>query len=169
MNAKPFNILFLCTANSARSIMAEALMNHMSHGRFTAYSAGSSPKGSVIPEVLALLANLPYPVEVLRSKSWDEFARPEAPVMDFVFTVCDETAELACPTWPGNPMVGHWGVADPATFEGTPAQKAANYASILRQIRTRIELFLIRQQKESSDAQNVDHGNAANHENAVKW
>jgi arsenate reductase len=122
--------------------MAEALMNTLSHGRFTAYSAGSQPKGSVVPEVLALLANLPYPVEVLRSKSWEEFSTPEAPTMDFVFTVCDEVAQLTCPVWPGKPMIGHWGVADPVAFEGTPAQKAANYANVLRQIRTRIELFL---------------------------
>lgn len=137
-----FNILFLCTGNSARSIMAEALMNSKSRGRLRAYSAGSHPVGQVNPFALEKLEQLAYPVADLRSKSWDEFARPDAPPMDFVITVCDRAAGEMCPIWPGQPMTAHWGFADPAAVEGTDAKKRAAFDRVFREIGNRIGVFL---------------------------
>src|SRR5271156_1496415 len=121
MTGEPLNVLFLCTGNSARSIIAEAIMNREGRGRFRAYSAGSHPKGEVNPHTIDLLRNLHYPTEDFRSKSWDEFERPDAPRLDFVFTVCDEAAAEVCPIWPGQPMTAHWGVPDPAAIQGSQA------------------------------------------------
>jgi arsenate reductase len=139
---KPYNILVLCTGNSARSIMAEALFNTMGASRFQAYSAGSHPSGRVSPFAIELVRELGYPVENLRSKSWDEFAVPGAPQMDFVVTVCDNAAGEVCPLWPGQPITAHWGFPDPAAFIGTDDEKRAVFALTLRQIRTRVQLFL---------------------------
>jgi arsenate reductase (thioredoxin) len=136
-----FNTLFLCTGNSARSVMAEVLLNHWGQGRFRAFSAGSHPNGRVNPFTLELLARLGLPIEGLRSKSWDEFAAPGAPRMDFVFTVCDQAAGEICPIWPGQPITAHWGFADPAAFVGPDAQKAAMFADVFRQIERRIKIF----------------------------
>ena len=141
MSEKIFNVLFLCTGNSARSIMAECLMNRIGAGKFRAFSAGSYPRGFIEPAVLNLLEKTNYPTEGLRSKSWDEFAKPDAPKLDFVFTVCDNAAGEVCPTWPGQPMTAHWGVPDPATFEGTEAEKAAFCAEVFRMLNTRISIF----------------------------
>lgn len=122
MTARPYNVLFLCTGNSARSILAESLVNHWGAQKFRGFSAGSFPKGAVHPIALDLLAQLKLPIEGLRSKSWNEFAAPGAPALDFVFTVCDNAAGEICPIWPGQPMTAHWGVPDPAAVEGTQAQ-----------------------------------------------
>ena len=122
-----YNILFLCTGNSARSVLGEAIVNHLGEGRFKGFSAGSQPKGTVNPVALRLLQRLEYPTGSLRSKSWQEFARPGAPVMDFVFTVCDNAAGEACPVWPGRPMTAHWGIEDPAAVEGSDAEKEAAF------------------------------------------
>ena len=136
-----YNVLFLCTGNSARSVMAETLLNHWGKGLFQAYSAGSHPAGRLHPLTLDLLARLNFPVAALRSKSWDEFAAPAAPVMDFVFTVCDQAAGEVCPIWPGQPITAHWGFPDPASFSGTEAEKRAFFAEVFRQIESRIKAF----------------------------
>lgn len=137
-----YNVLFLCTGNSARSILAEALLNHWGKGKFRAYSAGSFPKGQVHPLSLELLKTMRLPVEGLRSKSWDEFAKPGAPKMDFVFTVCDQAAGEVCPVWPGNPMTAHWGIPDPAAVEGADGERLAAFRKASRALGTRIKLFL---------------------------
>ena len=135
------NVLFLCTGNSARSVMAEVLLNHWGKGRFRAFSAGSHPTGRVHPFTLDLLNGLKLPAAGLRSKSWDEFASPHAPVMDFVFTVCDQAAGEVCPIWPGQPITAHWGFPDPAAFVGPDVEKRALFADVFRQIENRIKLF----------------------------
>ena len=136
-----FNVLFLCTGNSARSILAESILRKEARGRFRAYSAGSHPKGGVNPFALKVLASLEYPTEGLRSKSWDEFATPGAPIMDFVFTVCDTAAAETCPVWPGQPMTAHWGIEDPAVVAGTDIQKEAAFVLAARYLRNRITIF----------------------------
>jgi arsenate reductase len=136
------NVLFLCTGNSARSIMAEAILNHKAAGRFTAYSAGSHPSGAPRPEALAQLASAGIPTAGLRSKSWDEFAAPNSPQMNFVFTVCDNAANEPCPFWPGHPMTAHWGIPDPAAATGTPDQIARAYRDAFTILDRRIGLFL---------------------------
>jgi arsenate reductase len=137
----PYNVLFLCTGNSARSILAEAILNKIGKGKFVGYSAGSHPKGTVNPHALALLERLGHPADGLRSKSWNEFAAGGAPALDFVFTVCDNAANEVCPVWPGQPMTAHWGVPDPATREGTDAEVAAAFRDAYHQLHRRIELF----------------------------
>ena len=139
---RTYNVLFLCTGNSARSILAESLLNHWGKGRFHGYSAGSFPKGQVHPISLALLAQLKLPTAGLRSKSWDEFAAPGAPPLDFIFTVCDNAAGEVCPVWPGKPMSAHWGVEDPAAVAGTEAEKWAAFRRTLRELENRINLFV---------------------------
>jgi protein-tyrosine-phosphatase len=142
--SEPFTVLFLCTGNSARSVMAEALLNHptIGHGRFKAYSAGSHPKGQVHPLALETLAANHLPTQGFRSKSWDEFAGPGAPVMDFVFTVCDDAAAEMCPVWPGQHMTAHWGLPDPAAATGTDEEKRRAFRDALITLRRRIELFV---------------------------
>jgi protein-tyrosine-phosphatase len=138
---RPYNVLFLCTGNSARSILAESLMNTLGKGKFRAFSAGSLPKGQVHPLALELLRRTNLPAEGFRSKSWDEFATPGARSMDFIFTVCDNAAGEVCPVWPGKPMSAHWGIADPAAADGTDAEKAFAFLKTLKQLETRIKLF----------------------------
>jgi len=138
---KPFNVLFLCTGNSARSILAEAIMNSIGGGRFHAYSAGSFPKGQVHPMARDLLKTSGLPTEGLRSKSWDEFAKPDAPKMDFVFTVCDDAANEVCPVWPGQPMSAHWGLPDPAAVEGDEVKQRLAFADTFRMLSNRIRIF----------------------------
>ena len=140
MTDKIYNVLFLCTGNSARSILAEALMNRMGEGRFHAYSAGSFPKGNVHPQALALLEELSFETLGLRSKSWDDFSEPDAPNFDFIFTVCDNAAGETCPIWPGRPMSAHWGIEDPAAVEGSGQREAFERA--LHYLSNRISLFL---------------------------
>jgi arsenate reductase len=142
MAQRSYNVLFLCTGNSARSILAESLLNTLGKGRFRGFSAGSFPKGQVHPLALELLKRLDLPSEGLRSKSWDEFAAPGAPPIDFVFTVCDNAAGEVCPIWPGKPMTAHWGIADPATVEGSDAEKALAFRKALEEMETRIKLFV---------------------------
>jgi arsenate reductase len=137
-----YNVLFLCTGNSARSIMAETIMNHKGSPRFTAFSAGSHPSGAVRPEALRQLESAHISTAGLRSKSWDEFARPAAPKLDFVFTVCDNAAREVCPIWPGQPMTAHWGVPDPAAVQGTPEQIAKAFRDAFFLLDRRISLFL---------------------------
>ncbi len=138
---QPLNVLFLCTGNSARSIMAEVLLNHKGHGRFRGFSAGSHPKGQVHPLALETLQRMSLPVEGLRSKSWDEFAQPSAPKLDFVFTVCGNAAKETCPTWPGQPLTAHWGVDDPAAVEGTREEQSRAFLRALTELDARIRLF----------------------------
>ena len=140
MTERTYNVLFLCTGNSARSIMAETLLNADGDGRFRGYSAGSFPKGEVHPMALDVLAGLGFGTEGLRSKSWDEFARPGAPAIDFIVTVCDDAAGETCPIWPGHPMTAHWGIEDPARVEGDEQRQA--FLQALRFLRNRIALFL---------------------------
>lgn len=144
MSNKPYNILFLCTGNSARSILAEAFLNNTAEnrGRFKAYSAGSYPKGAVNPLALELLGQNRIPIADLRSKSWDEFAAPDAPKMDFVFTVYDQAVREACPYWPGQPMTAHWGVSDPAAVQGSDEQQRRAFRDALMVLSRRIELFI---------------------------
>jgi len=136
------NVLFLCTGNSARSVIAECVLNDLGEGRFRAYSAGSHPKGEVHPFALELLARRNYPVAGLRSKSWSEFAMPGAPALDFVFTVCDQAANEACPIWPGQPMTAHWGMPDPAAAEGNETERRLAFADTLRMLTNRIGVFV---------------------------
>ena len=137
-----YNVLFICTGNSARSILAEGLLGAMGRGRFKAYSAGSHPKGAVHPLALKELGNLRIPTDGFRSKSWEEFAAPGAPVMDFVFTVCDQAAGEMCPVWPGQPMTAHWGMPDPAAVEGSEAVKEQAFRSAAVTMKRRLELML---------------------------
>jgi arsenate reductase len=141
MAERSFNTLFLCTGNSARSILAEAILNKLGAGKFWAYSAGSQPKGRVHPQTLTLLESLGYDVTAFRSKSWSEFAGPGAPALDFVFTVCDNAAGESCPFWPGQPMTAHWGVPDPAEATGTPAEVALAFKDAYRMLHQRIAVF----------------------------
>ena len=142
MPDKTYHVLFLCTGNSARSIMAEVLLNHLARGRFKAFSAGSQPNGRVNPFSIETLKGLGLPTEGLRSKSWDEFAKPGAPPIDFVITVCDNAAGEACPIWPGRPTTAHWGVDDPAAVEGSDDEKRAAFRNAANILRRRIELLL---------------------------
>jgi arsenate reductase (thioredoxin) len=139
---RPYNALFLCTGNSARSIMAEAIMNRKGAANFNAYSAGSQPKGAVHPAALRQIETAQLPITGLRSKSWEEFAKPDSPRMDFVFTVCDNAAKEVCPVWPGQPMTAHWGVPDPAAAEGTPEQIEKAFRDAFMALDRRIGLFL---------------------------
>lgn len=141
-NYEPLNVLFLCTGNSARSIMAECILNRLGKGKFRAYSAGSHPTGKVNPLALNLLRKTNFDVLGLRSKSWDEFAKPDAPKLDFVFTVCDDAANEVCPIWPGQPMTAHWGLPDPAKAEGTDAEKAFAFDDCFRMLNQRISIFV---------------------------
>jgi len=141
MTDRTYNVLFLCTGNSARSIIAEAILNKVGAGRFRAYSAGSQPKGRVNPETLRLLQELGFDTARCRSKSWSEFAAPGAPALDFVFTVCDNAAGEACPVWPGRPMTAHWGVPDPAEAAGSPAEIALAFKDAYRMLAQRIGVF----------------------------
>lgn len=138
---RTYNVLFLCTGNSARSILAERLMDHLGAGRFRGYSAGSFPKGTVHPLALTLLSEQGLPTEGLRSKSWDEFARPDAPTMDFVFTVCDQAANEVCPVWPGHPITAHWGLPDPAAVEGSEAHRMLAFREAFAALDRRLRIF----------------------------
>ena len=137
-----YNVLFLCTGNSARSIMAESILNQKGRGRFTAYSAGSHPSGTVRPEAIRQLESAHFPIIGLRSKSWEEFAKPEAPQLDFVFTVCDNAANEVCPVWPGQPMTAHWGIPDPAAADGSEEEKARAFRNAFFLLDRRVTLFL---------------------------
>ena len=141
-NDRTYNVLFLCHANSARSIMAECILQRLGQGRFNAHSAGNAPSGTLHPYALDLLRQQNFVVDGLRSKSWDEFAGPEAPKMDFVFTVCDDTANETCPVWPGAPIAAHWPIADPVSVPGTEAEKRFAFAESFRQLNTRISIFV---------------------------
>jgi arsenate reductase (thioredoxin) len=141
MSESIYNVLFLCTGNSARSILAESILRKDGGRHFRAFSAGSQPKGTVNPFAIKVLKSLDFPIDNLRSKSWEEFARPDAPVMDFVFTVCDNAAGESCPVWPGLPMTAHWGIEDPAEVEGTDIQKEAAFVAALRYLKNRICIF----------------------------
>ncbi|MDJ1157567.1 arsenate reductase ArsC [Chelatococcus sp. SYSU_G07232] len=141
MTDRIYNVLFLCTGNSARSILAESILTRDGASRFRAFSAGSQPKGAINPFALKMLRACDYPAEGFRSKSWDEFAKPGAPVMDFVFTVCDNAAAEACPVWPGQPMTAHWGIEDPAAVEGTDVRKEAAFNAAFRYLKNRISVF----------------------------
>lgn len=142
MTDRVFNVLFLCTGNSARSILAESILNRDGAGRFRAYSAGSLPKGEVNPLAIETLERFGYPTAGLRSKSWDEFDAPGAPAMDFVFTVCDNAAGEVCPIWPGHPLKAHWGIEDPAAVEGSHVHKLTAFATAFRYLKNRIDAFI---------------------------
>ena len=142
MADKVYNVLFLCTGNSARSILAESLLNHWGRGKFRGFSAGSFPKGQVHPMAIELLGRMNLPTEGLRSKSWDEFVAPGAPPLDFILTVCDNAAGEVCPVWPGKPMTAHWGIADPAAADGTDAEKAFAFRRALKELESRIKLLV---------------------------
>jgi arsenate reductase len=142
MAERVFNVLFLCTGNTARSILAESILRKDGRGRFTAFSAGSQPKGKVNPLTLEVLADYEYPTDGMRSKSWGEFAATGAPVMDFVFTVCDSAAGEVCPVWPGQPMTAHWGIDDPAAVEGNLIERKRAFVTAFRQLRNRISVFV---------------------------
>lgn len=141
MSERPYNVLFLCTGNSARSILAESLLNRWGGGRFRGFSAGSFPKGQVNPLALDLLRQMNLPTDGLRSKSWDEFAAPGAPPLDFIITVCDDAAGEVCPVWPGKPLTVHWGIADPAAVQGSEASKVLAFRKTLMELESRIKLF----------------------------
>ncbi|WP_336055182.1 arsenate reductase ArsC [Nitratireductor sp. CH_MIT9313-5] len=141
MSETPFNVLFLCTGNSARSILAEAILNRVGRDRFKAWSAGSNPKGTVHPFAVDLLVQLNHDISFARSKDWAEFANPDAPKLDFVFTLCDSAAEEACPVWPGQPMTAHWGLPDPAAATGTEAERRLAFADTYRMLNNRISIF----------------------------
>jgi protein-tyrosine-phosphatase len=142
MENQPYHVLFLCTHNSARSIIAECVMNRLGAGRFKAYSAGSQPSGRVHPFALDLLERLNYDTSELRSKSWEEFTAPDAPELDFVFTVCDDAAKEVCPIWPGQPMTAHWGLPDPVKAQGSDAERHLAFADALRMMTNRIGIFV---------------------------
>ncbi len=142
MTDRVYNVLFLCTGNTARSILAEGILRKDGAGRFNVFSAGSQPKGVVNPYALKTLEAYRYPIDGFRSKSWEEFAGPDAPVMDFVFTVCDNAAGEACPVWPGQPMTAHWGIEDPVAVEGSDIEKQAAFNLAFRYMKTRISLLL---------------------------
>ena len=142
MPDKVYNVLFLCTGNSARSILAESIMRKDGGGRFRSFSAGSQPKGEINPFAFKVLKAASYPIDGMRSKSWLEFAKPNAPVMDFVFTVCDNAAGETCPVWPGQPLSAHWGIEDPAAVQGTDIDKEAAFVAALRHLRNRISIFM---------------------------
>lgn len=142
MTDKVFNVLFLCTGNSARSILAEAILKREGMGRFNSFSAGSHPAGEVNPFAIQILKKLNYDTSFARSKNWDEFAVPDAPQMDFVFTVCDNAAKETCPVWPGQPMSAHWGVPDPAAVEGSDVEKALAFSEAYRMLSNRISIFV---------------------------
>jgi arsenate reductase len=142
VSARPFTVLFLCTGNSARSILAESLLNHWGHGSFRGFSAGSHPKGSVHPIALELLEHMKLPTEGLRSKDWNEFAQARSPHLDFVFTVCDQAAAEVCPVWPGQPMTAHWGVRDPAAVQGPDTEKWLAFREAFRVLEHRIRIFV---------------------------
>lgn len=139
---RQYNVLFLCTGNSARSILAESLLNYLGAGRFQAFSAGSFPRGTVHPMALALLEEQGLPAAGFRSKSWDEFAAPGAPPLDFIFTVCDNAAGEVCPVWPGRPVTAHWGIADPAAIDGSDEDRRRAFRTALAELRARIERFI---------------------------
>ena len=141
MSDRPYNVLFLCTGNSARSILGESLINTLGRGKFRGFSAGSFPKGQVHPMALDLLKRMNLPSENLGSKSWDEFAAPGSLELDFIFTVCDNAAGEVCPMWPGKPMTAHWGIADPAAVQGTEADRAFAFRKAFKELETRIKLF----------------------------
>jgi protein-tyrosine-phosphatase len=141
MSDRPFNVLFLCTGNSARSIIAEAILNKLGEGKFRAHSAGSQPKGRIHSQTTRLLRDLGFDTSGFRSKSWSEFATPGAPLLDFVFTVCDNAAGETCPVWPGQPMTAHWGIPDPAEAKGTPAEIALAFKDAYRMLHQRIDVF----------------------------
>jgi arsenate reductase (thioredoxin) len=142
MREQLYHVLFLCTHNSARSVIAECILNRLGHGRFKAYSAGSQPSGQIHPNALALLKKLNYDTSGVRSKSWEEFTGPDAPQLDFVFTVCDDAAEEVCPVWPGQPMTAHWGVPDPSRATGTKAERGYAFANAHRMLNQRISIFV---------------------------
>ena len=151
---RPYNILFLCTGNSARSIMAEAIVTTLSNGRFIGYSAGSHPTGAVNPFAVEVVRAIGYPLDKLRSKSWDEFARPDAPPMDFIITVCDNAAGEVCPVWPGKPVTAHWGFPDPAAVTGADEQKRQAFTNASHGIRNRLN-FLLALAPEKLDAMSI--------------